>query len=145
MTRVESIEWRRDQGAWRSLDDRAGAADVTKLLERIAPDLPKVGEEVKDRRQITLPTDGTLYEAELAHCSSCEPVREAHHEIELEAMRLQARKTCLEVELLALELERRRALEAAGEAAVLDVGSWPLGGSGADAPAGGDDALGHEG
>ena len=107
------------------------------------PDLPKV-EEVKDRRQITLPTDGTLYEAELAHCSSCEPVREARHEIELEAMRLQARKTCLEVELLALELERRRALEAAGEAAVLDVGSWPLGGSGDEPPAG-DEALGQEG
>jgi thermitase len=145
MTRVESIEWRRDQGAWRSLDDRAGAADVMKLLERTAPDLPKVGEEVKDRRQITLPTDGTLYEAELAHCSSCEPVREARHDIELEAMRLQARKTCLEVELLALELERRRALEAAGEAAVLDMGSWPLGGFGGEAPAGGDAAIGHEG
>ena len=111
----------------------------------IAPDLPKVGEEVKDRRQITLPTDGTLYEAELAHCSSCEPVREARHEIELEAMRLQARKTCLEVELLALELERRRALEAAGEAAVLDVGSWPLGGSGGEAPPDDDGALGHDG
>ena len=145
MTRVESIEWRRDQGAWRSLDDRAGAADVMKLLERTAPDLPKVGEEVKDRRQITLPTDGTLYEAELAHCSSCEPVREARHDIELEAMRLQARKTCLEVELLALELERRRALEAAGEAAVLDVGSWPLGRPGAEAPANGDGALGDQG
>jgi hypothetical protein len=72
-------------------------------------------------------------------------VREARHDIELEALRLQARKTCLEVELLALELERRRALDAAGEAAVLDVGSWPLGGSGAEAPADGDGALGREG
>jgi hypothetical protein len=34
--------------------------------------------------------DGTLYEAELAHCSSCEPQREARHEVELEALRLQA-------------------------------------------------------
>ena len=72
-------------------------------------------------------------------------MREARHDIELEAMRLQARKTCLEVELLALELERRRALEAAGEAAVLDVGSWPLGRPGAEAPANGDGALGDQG
>jgi hypothetical protein len=49
------------------------------------------------------------------------------------------------VELLALELERRRALEAAGEAAVLDVGSWPLGRPGAEAPANGDGALGDQG
>jgi hypothetical protein len=31
------------------------------------------------------------------------------------------------VELLALELARRRGLQDAGEAAVLDVGTWPLG------------------
>jgi hypothetical protein len=145
ITRVETIEWRRDLGPWRSLDDRAGADDVAKLLEAVAPDLPKIGEEIKDRRQITLPTDGTLYEAELAHCSSCEPLKEARHEIELEAMRLQARKACLEVELLALELGRRRALDAAGEAAVLDVGSWPLGGSGAQAPADAGEAPDHAG
>jgi hypothetical protein len=134
ITRVEAIEWRRDQGPWRSLDDRAGAADVGKLLDRLAPDLPKVGDELKDRRQITLPTDGTLYEAELAHCSSCEPQREARHEIEIEALRLQARKACLEVELLALELERRRGLQDAGEPTVLDVGRWPLGALSEGAP-----------
>jgi thermitase len=145
MTRVETIEWRRNPGPWRSLDDRAGADDVAKLLEANAPDLPKVGEEVQDRRQITLPTDGTLYEAELAHCSSCEPLKEARHEIELEAVRVQARKACLEVELLALELGRRRALDAAGEAVVLDVGSWPLGGSGGQAPADAGPAPGHAG
>jgi thermitase len=90
--------------------------------------LPKPGEEiVAEDRQITLPTDGTLYEAELAHCSSCEPTREVEHEIELEQMRLQARRMCLEVELLALELGRRQALSASGDAVALDVGTWPLG------------------
>lgn len=39
--------------------------------------LPRPSEEVTDARQVTLPTDGTLYEAELAHCSSCDPMREA--------------------------------------------------------------------
>jgi hypothetical protein len=126
-TRVVAIDWQRDGGPWRSVTDVADAPDVAKILKALH--LPKPGEEVvAEDRQIALPTDGTLYEAELAHCSSCEPTREVEHEIELEALRLQARKGCLEVELLALELERRRALSASGEAIELDVGTWPLGG-----------------
>jgi hypothetical protein len=126
-TRVVAIDWRRDDGPWRSATDLAGEAEVAKMLKTLH--LPKVGEEVvADHRQITLPTDGTLYEAELAHCSSCEPMREVEHEIALEEMRLQARRACLELELLALELERRRALSASNEAIELDVGTWPLGG-----------------
>jgi thermitase len=124
-TRVVAIDWRRDDEPWRSIADVADAADVAKILKALH--LPKPGEEiVTEGRQITLPTDGTLYEAELAHCSSCEPTREVRHEIELEAMRLRARRTCLEIELLALELERRQALSASGEAIALDIGTWPL-------------------
>jgi thermitase len=141
-TRVAAVDWRRDDEAWRSVGDVADAADVAKALKALH--LPKPGEEVvAEGRQITLPTDGTLYEAELAHCSSCEPTREVQHEIELEELRLQARRACLEVELLALELERRQALSASGEAIALDVGTWPLGGeAGTEAlPSGEHDAL----
>jgi hypothetical protein len=129
-TRVVAIDWRRDDGPWRSVTDVAGEAEVAKVLKALH--LPKIGEEVvAEDRQITLPTDGTLYEAELAHCSSCEPMREVEHEIALEEMRLQARKACLELELLALELGRRRALSDSGDAVALDVDTWPLGGEAA--------------
>jgi hypothetical protein len=141
-TRVVAIDWRRDDEPWRSVTDVADAPDVAKILKALH--LPKPGEEiVAEDRQITLPTDGTLYEAELAHCSSCEPTREVEHEIELEHMRLQARRMCLEVELLALELERRQALSASGDAVALDVGAWQLGGEASEEalPPGEHDAL----
>jgi hypothetical protein len=77
---------------------------------------------VQNRREIALPTDGTLYEAELAHCSSCEPMHEEAMRIRLERERLRARRECLETELLALELERRRA----AADVPLEVGPWPL-------------------
>jgi subtilisin family serine protease len=122
-TRVVDIEWRLDDGPLRSLDDLDGVPDdVIRALKQIVEQLPRRGEVVRDGREITLPTDGTLYEAELAHCSSCEPDREEAHRIHLEQERLRARRACLENELLALELERRRT---AGDVA-LDVGPWPL-------------------
>jgi thermitase len=126
-TRVESIEWRLDEAPWRSLDDRDGLPDeVGKALERIVRDLPRRGEDGRDPREILLPTDGTLYEAELAHCSSCEPMREEAMSIRLEQERIRARRSCLEAELLALELERRRAAAGEHEAVTLEVGQWPL-------------------
>jgi thermitase len=126
-TRVESIEWRLDEAPWRSLDDRDGLPDeVGKALERVVRDLPRRGEDGRDPREILLPTDGTLYEAELAHCSSCEPMREEAMSIRLEQERIRARRSCLEAELLALELERRRAAAGEHEAVTLEVGQWPL-------------------
>jgi subtilisin family serine protease len=126
-TRLEGVEWRVDEGAWRSLDDTTGLPDrARRLLERAVRDLPRRGEDVRDPREITLPTDGTLYEAELAHCSSCEPPREEAMQIRLEQERLRARRACLEAELLALELQRRQALAETDDAVALDVVSWPL-------------------
>jgi subtilisin family serine protease len=126
-TRVESIEWRLGEGAWRSFDDTDGVSDGTrKLLDGLRRQLPRPGDSRQDPRQITLPTDGTLYEAELAHCSSCEPTREAEELIRLERMRLVARRECLQTELLELELERRRALAAAAQAAPLELGPMSL-------------------
>ena len=57
--------------------------------------------------EVALPTDGLLFEAELAHCSSCEPEREKRHELEM-------KKLELEIELIARENERRKALITAG-------------------------------
>jgi hypothetical protein len=93
-----------------------------KPLKSILARLPRPGEELRDKREITLPTDGTLYEAGLAHCSSCEPMREEAMRIRLEQERLQARRAELEAELLELELDRRRA---AGNIA-LEIGAWPI-------------------
>lgn len=124
-TRVESIEWRLGDGPWRQLTDLAGVPDgLRKLLDEMRRQLPRVGDVARDPRRVTLPTDGTLYEAELAHCSSCEPVREAEELARLELLQLSARQKCLEVELLALELERRRGLLVAQQGAALDLQPW---------------------
>lgn len=126
-TRVELIEWRIGDNPWRAANDLEGLSDaLRKFVEEQIRRAPKPGTMVRDRRQITLATDGTLYEAELAHCSSCEPVREAEERIKLEQLRINARRACLETELLALELERRQSLARSANPAALDVGRWPL-------------------
>jgi thermitase len=75
-----------------------------KAIERVG----RVGQSILSDREITVPTDGTLYEAELAHCSSCEPEKEREHAIALQ--RAQA-----ELESLQAETQRRQALLAAGK------------------------------
>ncbi len=122
-TEVYSIEWayvRQDISRaaaapallqWRRLDDQDGVDKGTReLIRRAALVLPKIGQEVHARNRITLPTDGVVYEPELAHCSSCEPQKEAEHQIALEKAKAEERKLCLEAELLAIELKRRQQL-----------------------------------
>jgi thermitase len=129
-TRIESVEWRLGNGPWRSFDDLAGLPDdLRKIFGEIGRQLPKRGDLTADPRPITLPTDGTLYEAELAHCSSCEPVMEAMQKVRLEKARLKARRACLETELLELEVERRRALVASGHAEALELSEWTVAGA----------------
>jgi thermitase len=67
-----------------------------------------VGQVSRRNTEIAIPTDGLLYEAELAHCSSCEPEMEKRLELEL-------KKLALEVELLERENERRKSRIASGE------------------------------
>ncbi|MGW5719907.1 hypothetical protein ACWEVP_27335 [Amycolatopsis sp. NPDC003865] len=97
-TRVESIEWRIGDTPWRSADDRN--AEAERGMKEFGAALPQPADEATDARQVTLPTDGTLYEAELAHCSSCDPVREAQLRVETEKFRIENRRNCVEVELL---------------------------------------------
>lgn len=127
-SRIESVEWRLGDGMpWRSVDDLAGLPDaLQKVIVELVSQLHKDGKATRDARSITVPTDGTVYEAELAHCASCEPVRLAEDQVRLEQLRLQARRACLETELLELEVERRR--RAGPDATGLNLGTWALGG-----------------
>ena len=124
-TRVAAVEWTTGQEPWRAIGDLAGVpAALRRLIADLAKGAPKPGDERRDERRVTLPTDGVVYEGELAHCSSCEPVREAQELAGLELLRLRARRECLETEVLALELERRRALGAGEGAAELGLDDW---------------------
>jgi thermitase len=97
-SRVLSVEWRVGDGIWRALDDLP--REMEGLLKDLGDRLPRPGEEARDPRWITLPTDGTLYEPMLAYCSSCEPEEEARQRTENELARLKARRQCLEIEQL---------------------------------------------
>ena len=76
------------------------------ILKQLGPIV--VGQVSQQSTEIAIPTDGLLYEAELAHCSSCEP--ELERRIALEVKKLE-----LEVELLERENERRKSRIANGE------------------------------
>jgi len=68
----------------------------------------EIGSSHKPRVEIALPTDGLLYEAELAHCCSCECESQVQNTLELERMRL-------ENVMLQLEAERRKKRLEAGD------------------------------
>lgn len=127
-SRIEAIEWRLgDGGAWRSIEDQQGLPDVLrKLLDDLMRQVLRHGQSHREPRQITLPTDGTVYEAEIAHCASCDPFEVTRHKMQIEQMRLQTRRACLENELLELEVARRKALAMSTQAVELQVGAWPL-------------------
>ena len=124
-TRVVGIEWQLGEQPWRAIDDLTGVTERVRndlrLCLRVAP---KVGDEARDERRITIPTDGTLYEAELAHCSSCEPAREVEIRNRLDRERVAIARGELENELLALEIERRRELSSGDTAVALALPEW---------------------
>jgi hypothetical protein len=76
------------------------------ILKQLGPIV--IGQVSQRSTEIAIPTDGLLFEAELAHCTSCEPELEKRIELEL-------KKLELEVELLARENERRKDRLAAGD------------------------------
>jgi hypothetical protein len=86
---------------WHTLDDLDGLPeDVQRAIKETRELLPRIGETAERDRTVSIPTDGTVYDPELANCCSCEPER--------------AHRASLEDQLLELELERRRMLLAAG-------------------------------
>jgi len=87
--------------------------------------LPKVGDVIEAPMPISLPTDGTVYDPELAHCCSCEPQREAAMQIQLEKQKAEAWKACLDAQMLELELKRRSMLLDKGQLAPFEVPQTP--------------------
>jgi hypothetical protein len=81
------------------------------ILKQLGPIV--IGQVSQRSTEIAIPTDGLLFEAELAHCSSCEP--ELERRIDLELKRLE-----LEVELLERENERRKGRIANGDFSEFD-------------------------
>ena len=101
---------------WHSVDDLGFLPPpIQDQIKATLKLLPKVGEVMVKERPISLPTDGTVYDPELAHCCSCEPQREAAIMIRLEKQKAEALKACLEAQQLQIELERRRKLLEKGE------------------------------
>jgi len=81
--------------------------EIRKLIREFLKKI-EIGAAHKPRVEIALPTDGLLYEAELAHCCSCECESQVQNTLELERMRL-------ENVMLQLEAERRRKRLEAGD------------------------------
>ena len=101
---------------WHSIDDLGWLPPaIQNQIKAALILLPKVGEYTERPRPISLPTDGTVYDPELAHCCSCEPERAAAIAIRLEKQKAEALKACLEAQQLELELMRRRLLLQRGE------------------------------
>ena len=96
---------------WHSLNDLGWlpSAIATEIKEAVKL-LPKIGEAVAAPQPISIPTDGVVYDPELAHCNSCEPERAAAIAIQLEKDKAAALKAWCEAQLLELEVERRRKL-----------------------------------
>ena len=83
-------------------------------VKAILQDLPPVGEVIKQPVVLTVPTDGVVYDPELAHCCALDPELEQAALIKREREQAEAQKIGLEVQLMVLELQRRQALLAAG-------------------------------
>jgi thermitase len=90
---------------WIELDSAAPElkSAVTRWLDKL-----HIGQTAKGSSEVALPTDGLLYEAELAHCGSCEPARERRIQLEL-------RKLELDIERMEQENDRRKRRLASGD------------------------------
>lgn len=101
---------------WRSIEDLGALPrSIQEEIAHVVKHLPRCGEQCEHPRLIALPTDGAVYDTELAHCSSCEPERAAALAIQLEKQKTEAQQACLEAQALELELERRRRLLESGD------------------------------
>jgi thermitase len=103
---------------WHTVDDlgwlpQAIQDEIKKSLKL----LPRVGDTVEKAKSISLPTDGTVYDPELAHCCSCEPERVEAISLQLEKQKAEATRAFVETQLLEMELQRRRMLLQSGNLA----------------------------
>ena len=89
-------------------------AQFQKAVEAALKGLPTVGESIELPAVLTVPTDGVVYDPELAHCCAQDPTLDQAETIKLERAQAEAQKLGLEIQLMALEVQRRQALLAAG-------------------------------
>jgi hypothetical protein len=89
-------------------------AEYRATVQTILKGVPAVGETVELPTVLTVPTDGVVYDPELAHCCALDPGLEQAALIKLEREQAEAQRIGLEVQLMALEVQRRQALLAAG-------------------------------
>jgi thermitase len=83
-------------------------------VEVILEGLPTAGEVIQEPVVLSVPTDGVVYDPELAHCCALDPELDQAERIKLEREQAEAQKIGLQVQLMALEVQRRQALLAAG-------------------------------
>jgi hypothetical protein len=83
-------------------------------VEAILQGLPAVGEVVQQPAVLSVPTDGVVYDPELAHCCALDPELDQADLIKLEREQAEAQKIGLHLQLMTLEVQRRKALLAAG-------------------------------
>ena len=83
-------------------------------MKTIISGLPAVGEVVQHPTVLSVPTDGVVYDPELAHCCALDPELDQAALIKLEREQAEAQRVGLQVQLMALEVQRRQALLAAG-------------------------------
>jgi thermitase len=83
-------------------------------VEEILLGLPTVGEVVELPTALSVPTDGVVYDPELAHCCALDPELDQAALIKLEREQAEAQRIGLQVQLMSLEVQRRQALLAAG-------------------------------
>lgn len=129
-TRVSDISYRivipSLPNEWHSIDDLGWLPDIIRdQVKKVLELLPKIGAVIVRPKPISLPTDGVVYDPELAHCCSCEPERAAAIQIRLEKEKAEAKKLCLEAKELELEIRRREMLLAKGELGVFNPVSAP--------------------
>jgi thermitase len=113
-TRIVSIEAQVGD-TW--IDVAATPAAIQEEIKRFLGKI-NVGGRADPKVEIALPTDGLLYEAELAHCCSCDCEHEAKSYLELEKLQLENRA-------LRLEADRRQKRLDAGELDPFEPGPAP--------------------
>ena len=89
-------------------------ANLRASVEATLQGLPAVGDVVQQPTVLAVPTDGVVYDPELSHCCVQDPELEQMQLIRLEREQAEAQKIGLELQLMALEVQRRQALLAAG-------------------------------
>jgi thermitase len=108
---------------WHSINDLAWLQQQIQVeIKNALKLLPKIGDTLQKPQPISVPTDGAVYDPELAHCCSCEPEKEAAITIRLEREKAAALKACLEAQMLEVELQRRRLLLQKGDLAPFEPG-----------------------